>query len=54
MLKQRVITAMVLLPCAIAAILFLPSYAIELLSGCLFLLAAWEWINLAKTFKYSF
>jgi phosphatidate cytidylyltransferase len=45
MLKQRVLTALVLIPLVVAAILKLPGDALHLLLGLVALLAAWEWMS---------
>ncbi len=47
MLKNRVLTALVLAPLAIAAILFLPDQWFALLWGVVIAVCAWEWSNLA-------
>ncbi len=47
MLKARILTACVLIPSVIAAILYLSSQPFMLLSGAVFLVAAWEWTRLA-------
>ncbi len=47
MLKNRVLTALVLAPLAIAAILFLPDQWFALLWGVAIAVCAWEWTNLA-------
>ena len=48
MLKQRIITALLLLPVVILAILYLPTPAFSLLWLVALNLAAWEWSALAK------
>lgn len=48
MLKQRIITALLLLPVVILAILYLPTPAFSLLWLVGLNLAAWEWSALAK------
>lgn len=48
MLKQRVLTAMVIAPVAIAGIFFLPLQLFALFIGAILAVAAWEWANLAK------
>ncbi len=48
MLKQRIITALLLLPIVILAILYLPTPAFSLLWLAGLNLAAWEWSALAK------
>lgn len=47
MLKQRVITALVLAPPLVAAILWLPADAMAVLTGAVFLLAGEEWLRLS-------
>lgn len=47
MLKLRVITAAVLAPMVIAAILLLPSIYIEFIFVLILMVAAWEWLLLA-------
>lgn len=47
MLKQRVITALVLAPLMIGGIFFLPLYEFGLFIGFIATVAAWEWANLA-------
>ncbi len=46
MLKQRIITALVLAPIALIAILFLPLRGFEVAIACIVALGAWEWANL--------
>lgn len=46
MLKQRVITALVLGPLALAAVFLLPQSAFELVLALVFLYGSWEWGNL--------
>lgn len=46
MLKQRLITALVLLPVIVLLVLFAPTLWLEVLFGVLTLLAAWEWAAL--------
>lgn len=48
MLKQRIMTALVLLPLVILAILYLPDPAFALLWAAVLNLAAWEWSVLSK------
>lgn len=45
-MKQRIITALLLAPLAIAAVLFLPSAAFMALAAALLLLGLWEWSRL--------
>lgn len=45
-MKQRIITALLLAPLAIAAVLFLPSAAFVALAAALLLLGLWEWTRL--------
>ena len=47
MLKKRVLTALCLIPLVIAAILWLSTLPFVLLSGAVFLVAAWEWSRFA-------
>lgn len=46
-MKQRVITALVLAPLAILAVLWLPTIVFAVLIGLLVLVGAWEWSRLA-------
>ncbi|HVV68890.1 MAG TPA: phosphatidate cytidylyltransferase [Gammaproteobacteria bacterium] len=46
MLKQRVLTAIVLIPLLLLAIFFLPSFWFQCISAAIFILAAWEWTKL--------
>lgn len=43
MLKQRVLTALCLIPLVVAGVLFLPSIPFAIVSGCIFLWGLWEW-----------
>lgn len=43
MLKQRIITALILIPLVFAALWYLPTWAIALLMAALMLACAWEW-----------
>jgi phosphatidate cytidylyltransferase len=45
--KQRVLTALLVTPIAIAIILLLPTLALALLIGALVLVALWEWTRLS-------
>ncbi|MCV2884994.1 phosphatidate cytidylyltransferase [Aestuariibacter sp. AA17] len=47
MLKQRVITALILAPLALFAILFLPLFGFEILIAAVVALGAWEWANMS-------
>ncbi len=47
MLKQRVLTAVLLVPPVIAAILYLPISLVSLLFALFVVIAAWEWARLA-------
>ncbi len=53
MLKQRILTALVLIPPLLAALFFLPVAGIVFLAGVLILLAAWEWGGLCELSKRS-
>ncbi len=46
-MKQRILTALILTPIAIAIILLLPTAAFATIVGLAFLLALWEWTRLA-------
>ncbi len=46
MLRQRVITALLLIPLVVWAIFGLPSWALAMVLGALVLLGAWEWTRL--------
>lgn len=48
MLKQRIITAAILIPVVVALLFFLPPPAFCLLSGCFILAAAYEWTSLMQ------
>lgn len=48
MLKQRIMTALILLPIVVLAILYLPNPAFALLWAAALNLAAWEWSALAR------
>ncbi len=45
-MKQRILTALVLTPIAVAVILLLPTYAFAGLTALVWLLALWEWTRL--------
>ncbi len=47
MLKQRVITALVIAPVAIACVFFLPFIGFAVFVGAVLTIAGWEWANLA-------
>jgi phosphatidate cytidylyltransferase len=47
MLKQRTITALVLAPLGILAVLFLPTPALSLITATVVLVAVWEWTRLS-------
>ncbi|MBP9763815.1 MAG: phosphatidate cytidylyltransferase [Gammaproteobacteria bacterium] len=47
MLKTRIITATILIPCVIFGTLFLPSLAFAVISGVVFGYGLWEWSRLA-------
>ncbi len=46
-LRQRVLTAIILAPLGIAAVLLLPTAAFALMMGALFSIGFWEWARLA-------
>lgn len=48
MLKKRILTAAIIVPIILAAILLLPSTLFLLFSGVIVLLAAWEWAKLME------
>ncbi len=47
MLKQRIITAVILAPIVVAAILLVPATGFNLIALAIFTLAAWEWADLS-------
>jgi phosphatidate cytidylyltransferase len=47
MLKQRIITASILIPLTLLILFFLPAPAFLLLTGLITLLAGWEWASLS-------
>lgn len=47
MLKQRIITALILAPIALGAILFLPLFEFAIAFSIIIGLGAWEWANMA-------
>lgn len=47
MLKQRVMTALVLAPVALACVIFLPLPAFSVFIAAIIMLGAWEWANLS-------
>lgn len=56
MLKQRIITALVLAPLALFAILYLPLFAFEIMIALVMGLGAWEWSSMSgitRTFTKS-
>ena len=48
MLRQRVLTALVMAPVAIGGIFVLPPELFALFTGAVLAVAAWEWANLAN------
>ncbi|WP_458524851.1 phosphatidate cytidylyltransferase [Onishia taeanensis] len=53
MLKQRILTAVFLVPLALAGLFLLEGGAFALFTGLVVLLAAWEWTNLAALSRLS-
>lgn len=47
MLKQRILTAVVLAPLALAGLFGLDGVAFAMFTGAILLVGAWEWVNLA-------
>lgn len=47
MLKQRVITAVILAPIVVGGLFFLPPIGFAVFTGALLAIAGWEWANLA-------
>ena len=47
MLKQRILTAVVLAPLVLASVIFLPPSAFSVLIALVIMLGAWEWANLS-------
>lgn len=47
MLKQRILTALILIPLVIAGIVYLPTSVIAIILGLLMLQGAWEWSRMA-------
>lgn len=45
-LRQRIVTALALIPCVIVITLFAPTWLFALLTGIVFLAAQWEWTRL--------
>ncbi|UTA46746.1 phosphatidate cytidylyltransferase [Simiduia sp. 21SJ11W-1] len=52
MLKQRIITAVLLMAVLLAALHYLPTPLFQLLLGTAVLIAAWEWSNLSGVANY--
>ncbi|MBF68167.1 MAG: phosphatidate cytidylyltransferase [Gammaproteobacteria bacterium] len=48
MLKQRVLTALLIAPIAIVGVFFLPLQLFALFIGSILAIAAWEWANLSR------
>ena len=48
MLKLRVITALLLAPSVVAAVLYLDTHMFAVLMGAVITLAAWEWANISR------
>ncbi|MFK8068141.1 MAG: phosphatidate cytidylyltransferase [Gammaproteobacteria bacterium] len=47
MLRQRVLTALVLAPCVLGSIYFLPTTTVAIILGLIILIGAWEWVSLS-------
>lgn len=47
MFKLRLVSTVLLLPLAVAAILFLPNIYIAIISGLILAIAAWEWLQMS-------
>lgn len=54
MLIYRILTALILIPLAIASIFYLPLFPFAVLTAALFLIAAWEWTRLMGITRISF
>src|SRR3990167_10101812 len=52
MLKQRILTAAVLVPLLVAALFYLPLSWISVLFGIIIAMAAWEWAGLSGLQRY--
>ena len=48
MLKQRILTALLLAPLALAALFLLPQQPFEWVAAAVFLYGAWEWGNFCR------
>lgn len=53
MLKQRILTALILIPMVLAILFYMPAPAFCVLTGFITLGAAWEWTNLMQLTKTS-
>ena len=53
MLKQRIITALILIPIVIAGIFLLPEIYFAVFTGVIFAAASWEWSNLSGVHSHK-
>jgi phosphatidate cytidylyltransferase len=53
MLRQRIITAVILAPIVLACVFLLPHFEFSLFIGVVLAVAAWEWANFAKLSSFN-